>query len=216
MPHRWLTFLCITVLGIIVFIFFELRLRPIELPEPQTTTVAGSLEEPTVTFINPSQGHEDAALTLIVFSDFQCDACATLASSLAVILKTYPQDVRLVWKNLPNESLHALATPAAIAAHCAADQGAFWEYHDELFAKQSYLSESLFTQIASTLQLNVDRFQSCYDEQDTLPIVTKDYEEGKALGLTATPTLYVGTEILIGAIDVQQLLAVVQAQLSLP
>ncbi len=216
MSHRWLTFLSITVLGIIVFIFFGLRLRPIEIPEPQTTTVAGSLEEPTVTFVNPSRGPEDAALTLIVFSDFQCDACATLASSLEVILKTYPEDVRLVWKNLPNESLHAFAAPAAIAAHCAADQDAFWEYHDELFAKQAYLSESLFTQIASTLSLDLDKFQSCYDERETLPIVTKDYEEGLALGLTATPTLYVGNEILIGAIDVQELLSVVQGQLNLP
>lgn len=216
MSHRRLTFLSITVLGIIVFIFFGLRLRPIEIPEIKTTSDTASLSEPTVTFVNPSKGSEDAKLTLIVFSDFQCDACATLADSLAVVLKTYPEDVRLVWKNLPNESLHPLAFPAAIAAHCAAEQDAFWEYHDELFAKQTYISESLFAQIASTLQLDVDTFQSCYDTRDTLPIVTKDYEEGIALGLTATPTLYVGDEMLIGAVNLNSLLSMIEQQLSLP
>lgn len=199
-----------------MFIFFGLYLRPIEIPEPQTTTVAGSLSEPTVTFLNPSRGSKDAVLTLIVFSDFECDACATIATSLEVILKTYPDDVRLIWKNLPNESIHALATPAAIAAHCTAEQGKFWEYHDELFAKQAYLSESLFAQIASTLQLDTDKFQSCYDNRDTLPIVTKDYEEGIALGLTATPALYVGDELFIGAVALQELLSVVETQLSSP
>ncbi len=216
MSHRWLTFLSITVLGIIVFIFFGLRLRPIEIPRIETTAVVGSQTEPTVTFVNPSKGAKDAAVTLVVFSDFQCDACASLADSLDVILKTYPDDVRLVWKNLPNESLHPLATPAAIAAHCAAEQGKFWEYHDELFQKQAYLSESIFTQIASSIGLDVESFQSCYDQRDTLPIVTKDYEEGLALGLTSTPSLYIGNQLLIGALDVQELLSVVEEQLSAP
>ncbi|MBI5793923.1 thioredoxin domain-containing protein [Candidatus Uhrbacteria bacterium] len=216
MSHRWLTFLTIGVLSIIVFIFFGLRLRPIEIPKIESVSEAGSQAQPTITFVNPWKGAEDAKVTMVVFSDFQCDACATLATSLDVALKTYPDDVRLVWKNLPNESLHPLATPAAIAAHCAADQNTFWEFHDELFAKQAYLSESLFTQIASSIGLNVDKFQSCYDKRDTLPIVTKDYEEGLALGLTSTPSLYVGDQLLIGAIDVQELLSVIEEQLSLP
>ncbi|MFA4845056.1 MAG: DsbA family protein [Patescibacteria group bacterium] len=214
MSHRWLTFLTISVLSIIVFIFFGLRLRPIELPEPKLPVEAGSLAEPTVTFVNPSQGSKDARLTMVIFSDFLCDACEMIATSLAVVLKTFPDDVRLVWKNMPNESLHNLATPAAIAAHCAADQGKFWEYHDELFARQTYLSESQFSQIASILGLNQDKFQTCYDEQDTLPIVTKDYEEGMALGITSTPTLYLGNELLIGAYDAQELISIVQEQLN--
>lgn len=216
MSHRWLTFLTIAVLGILVFIFFGLRLRPIEIPEPKTTTVAGSLDEPTVTFVNPSKGPPDAKVTLVLFSDFQCDACQNIATTLDVVLKTFPDDVRLVWKDMPNESLHPLATPAAIAAHCAAEQNKFWEYHDELFSKQAYLSESLFTQIASSLHLDTDEFESCYDNRDTLPIVTKDYEEGLALGITATPTLFIGDEMLVGAVSAQDLVTLVSEQIQTP
>jgi protein-disulfide isomerase len=214
MPHRWLTFLTISVLSVLVFIFFGLRLRPVEIPKLETTDLSGTATQPTTTFVNPSLGPDDAALTIVLFSDFQCDACQQISSTLGAIVKAYPEDVRLVWKDMPNESLHTLATPAAIAAHCADRQEKFWEYHDELFAKQVFLSESLFTQIASTIGLDVDTFQSCYDNRDTLPIITKDFEEGQALGITSTPTLYVGEEILIGAIDLTQLMTVVQNQIS--
>lgn len=126
-------------------------------------------------------------------------------TSLEAILKTYPDQVRLVWKDLPNESAHPLATPAAIAAHCADRQGAFWEYHDALFARQSVLSEAVFTQIAQEIGLDTEKFQNCHDSRDTLPIVKKDYEEALALGLTATPTLFVGEEVFVGAVTLADL-----------
>lgn len=216
MSHRALTFLCITVLSVLVFVFFALRLKPIELPRPITETLTQSQEKPTITFVNPSAGAQGAKVTIVEYADFQCEACGILATSLDVILKTYPDDVRLIWKNLPNESVHEWATPAAIAAHCANKQNKFWEYHHELFTKQTYLSENQFTQIASTIGLDMEKFQSCYDERDTLPIVKKDYEEGIALGITATPALFINDELLIGAPTLQELLDLVQEKIASP
>ena len=217
MQHRWLTFVCFAVLGVVVFIFFWYRNQPIEITVPEQKIEVGSLTEPTVTFVNPVKGAPQAKLTLITFGDFECVACKTLADSLEVVLKTYPNDVKIVWKDLPNESTHPLATPAAIAAHCADRQGAFWAYHDELFLQQSYLTEDQFPQIAARLGLKMDTFTSCYQSRETLPIIKKDYEESLALGLTATPALYVGDdEVLIGAITTQELLDLVSTKLSLP
>ncbi len=215
MSHRWLAFLSIGALGVVVFIFFVLRLRPIEIPEPVQTIVAGSLASPTVTFVNPSRGSQDAKITIVEFGDFECAPCQTLATSLEVVLKTYPNDVRLVWKDMPNESVHALATPSAIAAHCADRQGKFWEYHDALFTRQNSLSESQFPLIANELGLDTKKFQDCFDSRDTLPIVRKDYEEGLSLGLTSTPTLYIGDDILIGAVTLQEILDLIESKLSL-
>lgn len=209
MRQRWLPFLVIAVLALIIFIFFWYRNQPIEIPTPEPSIVAGALSEPSVTFINPSKGAEEPTVTIVEFGDFECDACKTLADSLDVLIASYPNDVKVVWKDMPNESAHELATPAAIAAHCADRQGAFWSYHDALFERQSYLSESQFTQIAQDLGLNVGKFQTCYDDRDTLPIVKKDYEEGLALGLTATPTLFIGEEILVGAVSTQDLVDLV-------
>ncbi len=214
MQHRWLTFLCIGALGLFVFIFFWFRNQPIKIPQAELTLEAGSLTAPTVTFVNPSRGAQEPTVTIVEFGDFGCVACKTLMTSLEVILKTYPDDVRLVWKDLPNESAHPLATPAAIAAHCADRQGAFWSYHDALFARQGYLAEAQFSQIADELELDVETFASCYEARDTLPIIRKDYEEALALGLTATPSLFVGDELLVGAVSTQDLLDLVASQLA--
>ncbi len=216
MKHRWLGFLSIAALGLMVFIFFWFRNQPIEILIPESTIAVGSLTQPTLTFVNPAKGAENPTVTIVEFGDFECTACATLADSLDVVLKTFPDDVRVIWKDMPNESAHEFATPAAIAAHCADRQGTFWVYHDALFDRQAYLSEAQFTQIAQDLQLNMEKFQRCYDERDTLPIVKKDYEEGLALGLTSTPTLYIGDQILVGAITTQNLVDVVTELINQP
>jgi protein-disulfide isomerase len=215
MQHRWLTFLSIGFLGVVVFIFFWYRNQPIEIPELDTIQI-GSVTQPSVTYVNPSKGALEPTVTIIEFGDFQCTACQTLATSLDVVLKTYPDDVKLVWKDLPNESSHEMATPAAIAAHCADRQGAFWEYHDALFAQQNYLSETRFGQIALEVGLDTEEFASCYDSRDTLPIVKKDYEEGIALGLTSTPTLYLDSQLFVGALSTQELIDLVSTLLKTP
>ena len=210
MQHRWLALLSIAFLTIIVFVFTWHRNQPIEIPVAETTETLTVMTEPTITFVNPSYGAQTPEVTIVVFSDFTCSACKTLETSLKVAEKTYPDDVRIVWKDLPNESLHELATPSAIAAHCADQQGSFWPYHDLLFDRQTYLSESQFTMMAQELGLDTERFQECYDARDTLPIVKKDYNEGLALGLTSTPTMFINDEIMIGAVTTESILDIVE------
>jgi protein-disulfide isomerase len=218
MQHRWLTFLCFAVVSLVVFIFFWYRNQPIEITTAEQDAIeVGSLTRPTTTFVNPGKGATQPKLTIVEFGDFECIPCKTLADSLQVVVKTYPNDVKVIWKDLPNESVHPLSTPAAIAAHCADRQGAFWQYHDELFLQQSYLTEAQFPQMAQNLGLQMDKFTSCYEARETLPIIKKDYEEGLALGLTATPAIYVGDEeVLIGAVTTQDLLDLVASKLSPP
>ena len=214
MSHKWLTFLTLGFLTIVVLLFFWIRIQPIEVDREQIAAQYEDVSEPTVTFVNPAKGAEQPAVTIIEYSDFQCSACVSISSSLDIVLATYPDYVRVIWKDLPNESIHELSTPAAIAAHCADRQGMFWSYHDELFQRQSYLSETEFTQIATDLELDVEKFQNCYDTRDTLPIVKKDFDEAMGLELTSTPTMFINDEIYIGAVSFEELLDIVADQLS--
>ncbi len=214
MSHKWLTFLTIAFLTVMVMIFFWYRLQPIEVDREEIMASYEEVTEPSVTFINPSLGSDTASVSIIVYSDFQCHACGELAENLVSVMTAHPTDVRIVWKDLPNESIHAQATPAAIAAHCADRQDAFWAYHDELFNRQSFLSDSTFSQIASDLELDTEKFQNCFDTRDTLPIVKKDFEEAMGLGLTATPTMFINDEIHVGALDAADLLDIVAEQLT--
>lgn len=202
------------VIACVVFVFFWIRLQPIEIPKIERNDIApGTVDAPTVTFVNPSRGALSPKVTIIEYGDFECDACALLNTSIEAVLEKYPDDVKHVWKDLPNESAHPLATPAAIAAHCADQQGRFWEYHDELFERQTFLSESQLSQIAFDLELDTDAWSNCYASRDTLPIVRKDYEEGLGLGLIATPTVFIGDDHYVGAISTNDLMSYVEQAL---
>jgi protein-disulfide isomerase len=214
MNHRTLIFLSFTFLTLVTFLFFWLRIQPIEPNLDDVVDPIAEITEPTITFVNPARGAEEPLVTIIEFGDFECAPCKTLASTLESILINNPDTVKLVWKDLPNESLHEFATPAAVAAHCADRQGAFWQYHDQLFERQTYLSNSQFTQIATDLGLNVNKFEACYQTQDTLPIVKRDYEEGIGLGITSTPTIIIGNEMLSGAVSVEAIYELIKEVLA--
>src|ERR1017187_1905318 len=93
------------------------------------------LENPVVIPIDgaPFVGPKDARVTIVEFSDFQCPYCAQAVVKLNAILKAYPNQVKLIFKQFPLDmhSQAALAAAAAVAAH---RQGKFWPLHDALFA----------------------------------------------------------------------------------
>ena len=215
MKHPWLTLLTISFITILTFFFYSQRLRPIEIKMRQDQIIQpGSIEKPTVTFVNPSIGPEEAKVTIIEFGDFKCEACREVGRSIKAVLERFPEEVRFVWKHLPNESAYPLSTPAAIAAQCAHQQQRFFDYYDLLFERQTFLSEQQFLQIAQDLELDVDSFEKCYQSRDTLPIVRKDYEEALGLGLIATPTIYVNDDNYVGALSTTELTDYVQAALN--
>jgi len=216
MPRPWLTLLTIGTIGAIVFVFFFLRLQPIR--PTQTDDEGGQalerIERPNVTFVNPSRGPSDAKVTIVTFGDFQCEACKTLATNIETVMRSYPDDVRVIWKDMPNEEAHPLATKAAIAAHCADRQGKFWEYHAALFERQAYLSEEELATAATDVGLDTETFSRCAESNDTLAIVRKDFDEGRALNVLATPTLFIDADSYAGALTVENLTELIQQKLA--
>lgn len=210
MTHRWFTLFTFGFIGVAVFILFALRLQPVRPPDALLQDTGERIEQPTVTFVNPAIGAENPKVVIVEFGDFLCESCRDQASSFAELLSKYPNDVRLVWKHFPNESIHPLASPAAIASQCAHDQGKFWEYHDLLFSSQAFLSEELFDEFAGELDLNLNTFKTCRQSEHTLPAIRKDFEEALALELPATPALFINGERIIGAISTQNLMTHVQ------
>jgi protein-disulfide isomerase len=101
------------------------------------------------------KGPANAAVTIIVFSDYLCPACNGLEPVLHQVLEKYPNDVKLVHKLCPH---HDFSREAVAAAYAAWDQGKFWEYHDLLSYNQLVLNKPKVTAIAEELQLDLKRF----------------------------------------------------------
>lgn len=173
-----------------------------------------ALERPTVMFGNPIRGSEAAAVTIVEFGDFQCEPCSQIEVALAQALIEYPGKVRIVWKDLPNAKIHPEAVKAAAAARCAAEQSAFWEYHDVLLANQPSINDSAYLPFAAQIGLDLDLFQSCLSARNVDPIVERDIEEALRLGVDSTPFLFINGRRVSGAIPYEQLKGFIDAALA--
>lgn len=160
------------------------------------------------------RGAADAAVTLMEYSDFECPYCGQFAPSVEQLLAEFPDDVRVVYRHFPL-SFHPEAQPAAIASECAADQGKFWEYHDQLFANQALLATDYYPQLAGELGLDVTAFNDCVTNQanEKLERIQQDYTEGATAGVTGTPATFINDQLVSGAQPYASLKAAVEAAL---
>ncbi len=165
--------------------------------------------EPT----GPARGPANAPVTIVEFSDFQCPFCGRLEPELQHLLKAYPSRIRLVYRNLPLESLHPNAMSAAQAGVCAGQQGKFWQMHDLMFAEQNALTVPALKDKAKRIGLNTQQFDQCLDSGATLPAIKADLDAAKQLGLSTTPTTFVNGRFIDGAVSYADLTALVDDEL---
>ena len=114
------------------------------------------------------------------------------------MLEEFRGKVRVVHKDFPLPS-HAGALPAAEAARCAGAQGVFWEYHDLLYLSVPDFSRDDLVRYAGRLGIDAAAFTTCIDTRRFRKQVEADVAEGRAIGLTGTPTFLVNGTPLVGA-----------------
>jgi protein-disulfide isomerase len=139
---------------------------------------------------SPVRGPRDAAVVIVEFSDFQCPYCAGIQSALDQILKAFPKDVRLVYKQFPL-NIHQYARQAALASLVAHDQGKFWQIHDKLFQNFSAINEENIKKWAREIGLNMKEFEKAMQLGTHEMAVQKDIADGAAARVIGTPTLFV-------------------------
>jgi len=146
---------------------------------------------------SPVRGPGDAAVTLVLFSDFECPFCGQIEPELARLLAAHPADVRVVWKNFPLP-MHAHAELAALVAQAAGEQGKFWEMHDLLFKNQEHLERADLDGYARTLGLDLTKFAEALEHAHGRPVIERDKAQGGKLGVSGTPGLFVNGKQLDG------------------
>jgi protein-disulfide isomerase len=138
----------------------------------------------------PSLGNENAAVTIVAFTDYQCPSCASMHPALERVVKENGGKVRLVTRDFPL-SQHAEAFKAAEAAEAAREQGKYWEYIAVLMRNQSSLGVEKLKILAGELGLDRARFDSALDSGKFAEMVQRDVDDGMKLGLTGTPSLFI-------------------------
>ncbi len=198
-------------LGLIVVIIFGVTALSLRFSNDITYTDTQTISEPSVTIVDPQLGDADAAVTVVTYSDFACGSCATVENILLSFFQKHPEDIRIVWKDMPNETRHSEAIRSSIAARCAGKQGKFWEFNAKLFANQATLGNDLYQTIASDVGIDTPSFSTCLENEDARPLVERTLSEGLALEITATPTLYINGERFTGSLSQSELEKVLTA-----
>lgn len=184
------------------------------LPSKSPEVVEGDTqnEEMELEFVSVSAdddafiGSEDAPVTIVEFSDFQCPYCSRFQTETLPLLKENYIDtgkVKLVYRDFPIPS-HTDARMAAIAAECVAEQGgneAYFEMHDMIFENMAAWSyqegaEGIVTGYASELGYDIT---TCMDDPEIAAEVDADYTSGRGYGVSGTPTFFINGKKLVGA-----------------
>jgi len=138
----------------------------------------------------PMKGNPAAKVTLVEFADYECPHCKRLQPVMRQLVDEFPKDVKVYFKHYPLPQ-HTNARRAAEAAVAANKQGKFWVYQDKLWDKQDELSPAVFEKLAKDSGLDMAKFRADLDSPAVKDRVQKDRSEGEALGLQATPTVYI-------------------------
>ncbi len=199
-------------------VLFEEKENQFELKTQELGLAPGKyLNLPQVGKEDTVSGKEDSNVKVIVFSDFQCPYSKLFNTSLREAMKAYGDKVLFAFKHLPL-SFHAQAESASLAAECAGEQGKFWEYGDKLFTAQSEWSKTEGTQkfkdYARILGLKTAEFNQCLDSKKYQDKINANKEEASSFGISGTPASFVNEQFNNGVINLEQLKAAIDAELS--
>lgn len=168
-------------------------------PSPAAGTDAAAAAAGTG-IANPTLGDEAAPVTMVVYSDYLCPYCTRFERETAPeLIRDYVDEglLRIEWRDFPAKGEQAVQ--AAVAARAAQEQGAFWEYHDRLFAEDAPPDRDTLLAHARALELDLARFEQALDNPLLRETVLADYRTGQQEGVRGTPTFFFNGQQLVGA-----------------
>lgn len=168
----------------------------------------------------PALGPPKAPVQIFVFSDFECPYCKEEAQVLRQdVQKSHPNDVRIVFKDFPLDSIHPWARRAALAGQCIAAQNpsAFWSFHDWIYEHQGEVNPANLNdkvlEFVKTQNLDQTKLSACESSPETAGRVNETVSEGRQLGITQTPTLFVNGRMIPGVLTPGQMSLLIALEL---
>lgn len=140
---------------------------------------------------DPFKGKATAPVTIVVFADYECPACAAIHPLIKNLADKYNDRVRLVFRDFPLTKVHQNAFNAALAANAALKQGKFFEYSDLLYNNQESLDKNSLKQYAQELGLDLELFVRDMESEESASEVRTDIADGESYGVNGTPSIFV-------------------------
>ncbi len=159
-------------------------------------------------------GNPSAALTVVEFGDFECPICGSEEEVAREIRAKYAKQIRFVFRQFPLIRIHPFAERMAEASECAGQQGKFWEAVDKIYSRQDDLSEEGLKRDAAEIGLDQAQFNQCMASGAEAARVQRDHEDGKALGVNATPAFFIGRQVVSDVPDLDEFSRLIDQELA--
>jgi len=161
---------------------------------------------------SPALGPIQAPLTIIEFSDYRCPSCKQHHPVTQQLQEKFSGRIRWIVKDFPLGG-NEMSVVAAEAAHCAGDQGKFWQYRDLLFEADDDLSREKLDDYARQLGLNLDVFAQCLETRKYREQIANDIEEGRKVGVDVTPSFIMNGKLIPGGPSYERLQELIEEEL---
>jgi protein-disulfide isomerase len=164
----------------------------------------------------PQRGPDNALVTIVMWSDYQCPFCSRVEPTLARITEQFRDQVRIVWRDQPLP-FHQNAMPAAEAAREAYAQGGdqkFWQMHDLLFENQQNLTRETLDRLAQQVGLDMTRYRAAMDGHTHQATIRADSEAGNRIGANGTPAFFINGRELMGAQPFEEFQRVINEEIA--
>lgn len=185
------------VLLLLLFVYYPEIQRQVYAPPKGPVEQAPSVRDVVIQPNLHTQGDVKAPITVVEFADYMCPHCAEAAKEMPRILKEHPE-MRLMYRSYPlgfPNTKFPFSDKASLAAEAAGNQGKFWEMHDLLFERQKETSDAnfrpeMFDRYAQELGIDVKKFDTDMQAQETYQRVAKDHSDGDRANVISTPTFF--------------------------
>ncbi|GAB4212739.1 MAG: hypothetical protein OHK0013_35820 [Sandaracinaceae bacterium] len=164
----------------------------------------------------PQRGPDNALVTIVMWSDFQCPFCNRVEPTLDRVVEQFGDQVRIIWRDQPLP-FHQNAMPAAEAAREAYAQGGdqkFWQMHDLLFENQQNLTRETLDRLAQQVGLDMNRYRAAMDGHTHQAAIRADSEAGNRIGANGTPAFYINGRELMGAQPFEEFQRVINEEIA--
>jgi protein-disulfide isomerase len=185
--------------------------NPIDISDDPYITYFGNQEnkdiKPEINKYDPKYGPEEVAVNIVYFGDYTCLYCLEQVDMIKTVVDDRG-DVKLIWKDYPEDKISSNSWKGSLAGRCAQSQNKFWEFLDlyssqyPIFSAQSGFSQSQFNNfilgLAEATDLNMNKFESCYNNLEHSDVLVSSVDEARALKLPGVPYTYINDREILG------------------
>lgn len=193
--HIWIIFLPIIAIAIGILVYLLIQYQPMHPKMSEYEKVERNKTFHITTYLDdPTFGNSEADNTIILFEDYNCSECEKHLTYFQNLLKKYPNEIKVIWKNVSLNNFDKNKILTHTYAYCASVQEQFWAFQLFAYENENNFSTSTLNAIVNKLDLNNKKFEKCLTSQEASDYIQKNQIVAQLLNIKTLPTIFLNNK----------------------